>query len=352
MPVIKNVIFDWSGTLADDFQPVLQATNEIFAQYGKPEFTAEDFREKFFLPFPEFYKIYLPEATMVQLDHYYHSSFKLLQDNIELLPGAEEILDYCQQQDMKIFLLSTIHQEHYDVQAERLDVKKYFTQAYAQAIDKRKTILQLLADHDLNPQETLFVGDMRHDIETARHGGVSSCAVLTGYDSLEKLKTVSPDLIFKDLVGVLAHLKEFRSEPDYYPVATVGALIINPDDKVLMIRTYKWSNLWGIPGGKIKTNETSYAALVREVKEETNLDVQDVEFVMVHDCIHSREFFKPAHFLLLNYVAHTSSSDVTLNEEADEYRWVTIEEAYDLPLNKPTRTLLDEYVERQKTVLA
>ncbi|MEM6883483.1 MAG: HAD hydrolase-like protein [Verrucomicrobiota bacterium] len=352
MSVIKNIIFDWSGTLADDFQPVLQATNEIFVQYGKPEFTAEEFRKKFYLPFPEFYKEYLPEATMVQLDHYYHSSFKLLQDNIELLPNAEEILSYCQQQEMKIFLLSTIHQEHYDVQAERLGVKKYFTQAYAQAIDKRKTILQLLAEHDLNPQETLFVGDMQHDIETARHGGVKSCAVLTGYDSLEKLTTTSPDFIFKDLAGVLAHLKEFRSEPDYYPVATVGALIFNEQDQVLMIRTYKWSNLWGIPGGKIKTDETSHTALLREVKEETDLDVTDVEFVMVHDCIHSQEFFKPAHFLLLNYTARTDSNDVTLNEEADEYRWVSIEEACDLPLNTPTRTLLDEVVKRREAVIA
>ncbi|MEM1157127.1 MAG: HAD hydrolase-like protein [Verrucomicrobiota bacterium] len=352
MSVIKNIIFDWSGTLADDFQPVLQATNEIFVQYGKPEFTEEEFREKFYLPFPEFYQEYLPEATMVQLDHYYHSSFKLLQDNIELLPDAENILTYCQQQGMKIFLLSTIHQEHYDIQAERLGVKKYFTQAYVQAIDKRRTILQLLAEHDLNPQETLFVGDMQHDIETARHGSVKSCAVLTGYDPLEKLTASSPDLIFKDLAGVLSHLKEFRCDPDYYPVATVGALIFNTDDQVLMIRTYKWSNLWGIPGGKIKTDEPAQTALVREVKEETNLDVNDVEFVMVHDCIHSQEFFKPAHFLLLNYTAHTDSNDVTLNEEADEYRWVSIEEAYQLPLNTPTRALLDEIVRRREAVIA
>jgi len=64
VPVIKNIIFDWSGTLADDFQPVLQATNDLFAEYGKPPFSEQDFREKFFLPFPEFYQIHLPEATM------------------------------------------------------------------------------------------------------------------------------------------------------------------------------------------------------------------------------------------------------------------------------------------------
>jgi phosphoglycolate phosphatase-like HAD superfamily hydrolase/ADP-ribose pyrophosphatase YjhB (NUDIX family) len=342
MPVIHNIIFDWSGTLADDFEPVWKATNDIFRQYGKPDWTREEFREKFFLPFTEFYKIYLPEATMVQLEHYYHSSFKLLQENIPLLPGAREVLDYCQERGMKIFLLSTIHAEHFEVQAERLGVKHYFTHPYVQILDKRKAIHRILAEHDLDPAETLFVGDMQHDIETAHHGGVRSAAVLTGYDSLEKLIAAGPDLIFRNLGEFQRHLERHqgKGEPAYWPTATVGALIVNPEGKLLMIRTYKWSNKWGIPGGKIKTDEPALEALHREIREETGLTLRDVEFVLVQDCIGSKEFFKPAHFLLLNYLARTGGREVVLNEEADEYRWVTVEEAEQLPLNEPTRLLL------------
>lgn len=341
MAIVKNIIFDWSGTLADDFKPVLAATNEIFKQYGKPEFTDADFREKFFLPFTDFYKQYLPEATMIQLEHYYHSSFKLLQEQIPLLSHARETLDYCRERGMKIFLLSTIHAEHYEVQADRLGVKSYFTKAYVQALDKRKTIHQLLTDWDLEPSETLFVGDMQHDIETAKHGGVRSCGVLTGYDSLEKLKVMEPDLIFKDLLGLLHYLQHHRDEPAFHPIATVGALITNAAQQVLMIHTYKWSNLWGIPGGKIKTNETHLDALIREVKEETNLDIHDIRFITVQDCIGSKEFYRPAHFLLLNYLVKTDQTEVTLNDEADEYRWMSFAEALQLPLNQPTRLLLE-----------
>ena len=68
-----------------------------------------------------------------------------------------------------------------------------------------------------------------------------------------------------------------------------------------MIRTHKWSNKWGIPGGKIKWGETSEAALRREIKEETGLKVTDIKFVLVQDCIHSKEFYRDAHFVLLNY---------------------------------------------------
>ena len=65
--------------------------------------------------------------------------------------------------------------------------------------DKREKIHEILTENQLDPAETLFVGDMQHDIETARHGGVHSCAVLTGYNTLTQLRTAKPDLIVEHL---------------------------------------------------------------------------------------------------------------------------------------------------------
>ena len=341
MPEIRNVILDWSGTLVDDFNPVLEATNEIFKHYGKPVFSAEDFREKFYLPFPEFYKEYLPESALPELDHHYHTAFKLLQTGIAPLPHSLEFLEYLQERGLPTFLLSTIHHEHFEAQGGRFGWKKYFKQAYVQALDKRKVILHLLAEHNLDASETIFIGDMVHDIETARHAGVMSCAVLTGYDSLAKLKAASPDLLFRNLREVRDYLDRHRGAPSGAPVATVGALIFNPAGEVLMIQTHKWSHKWGIPGGKIKINETAEAALRREILEETGLEVRDIHFAMVQDCIEPPEFYKKAHFLLLNYTAVATTSQVVLNDEAEDHRWLSLEEAAKLDLNCPTRILLD-----------
>jgi phosphoglycolate phosphatase len=130
-----------------------------------------------------------------------------------------------------------------------------------------------------------------------------------------------------------------------FPITTVGALIFNPTREVLMIRTHKWSDLWGIPGGKIKWGETSEDALRREIKEETNLDVSNIEFAMVQDCIRSKEFFKEAHFVLLNYTCDTSSTDVILNDEAEEFQWLAPTRALtELELNTPTRILLEHAI--------
>jgi phosphoglycolate phosphatase len=136
---------------------------------------------------------------------------------------------------------------------------------------------------------------------------------------------------------------------DRLPVVTVGGLIFNEADEVLMLRTHKWSGLWGIPGGKTKLGETSEAALIRELKEETNLDITAIEFVLVQDCIGSTEFYRDAHFVLLNYTCRaTGSQTVLLNEEAEEYRWLPLEDALELPLNTPTRILLDAVGRRRK----
>jgi len=135
---------------------------------------------------------------------------------------------------------------------------------------------------------------------------------------------------------------------DGWPVATVGALIFNAAGQVLMIRTQKWSQLWGIPGGKIKLGEGAVDALRREIKEETGLEIDDIRFVLVQDCIHSREFYRDAHFVLLNYTCRcVGEQRVQLNDEAQAFRWVSADEALTMELNQPTRILI-EAVLKQK----
>lgn len=341
MPAIRNVILDWSGTLVDDLNPVREATNEIFKLHGKAPFELEEFREKFFLPFPEFYQAHLPELQLPELDHHYHTAFKMLQTGIEILPHAQKFLDYLLERGMPTFLLSSIHHEHFEAQGARLNLKKYFKQAYVQALDKRKVILHLLTEHDLDPSETIFIGDMIHDVETARHAGVMSCAVLTGYNSLGQLKTANPDLLFRNLGEVQAYLERHRDAALKPPVVTVGALIFNPEGKVLMIQSHKWSHCWGIPGGKIKPSEKALDAVRREVREETGLEITEIRFEMVQDCIDPSEFYMKAHFVLLAYSALTAGMEVTLNDEGEAYRWVSPTEMADLNLNGPTQTLLN-----------
>jgi len=348
--VIRNIILDWSGTLVDDLPAVWKATNCVLVQAQRQELTLDQFRAEFCLPFTQFYDRHIPHIPLPQLEQWFHSHFREVQDSVCPLPHARDFLEFCRARELRTFLLSTVHRDHFAVQSAVTGFEKYIEKSYVNVWDKRKKIHEILQENGIAPAETLFVGDMQHDIETARHGGIHSCAVLTGYNTLEQLRATQPDLIVEhlgELRDILEqnnlHLKSTskNSQENHAPIVTVGALIFNDSNQVLMVRTHKWSNLWGIPGGKIKWGEPAEEALGRELKEETALDVTDIKFVLVQDCIHSKEFYRDTHFVLLNYTCRCAGEPVVkLNDEAREFRWVTADEALALPINAPTRKLL------------
>jgi ADP-ribose pyrophosphatase YjhB (NUDIX family) len=287
------------------------------------------------------------------LEQWFHGHFREVQHLARELPHARDMLLFCRDQGLRTFLLSTVHRDHFAAQSATTGFNRFLDHTYIEVWDKRAKILEILRTHELNVGETLFVGDMQHDIETARHGGIFSCAVLTGYNRLDQLRAVEPDLIVEhlgELREMLARQKfEIRSRRDSdspglngLPVVTVGALIFNAPGQALMIRTRKWSHLWGIPGGKIKFGERSVEALRREIKEETGLDIEEIKFVFVQDCIHSKEFYRDAHFVLLNYTCRCAGEPrVQLNDEAQEFRWLSIDDALAMELNQPTRILIE-----------
>lgn len=358
--VIRNIIFDWSGTLVDDLPAVWQATNHVFARAGVPALTLEQFRAEFCLPFKGFYDRYVPHLALPQLEEWFHGRLREVQDSVVRLPHAQEFLERCRARGLRTFLLSSVHADHYAAQAAATGLGALLDRPYVGVWDKRQKIHEILRENRLTAEETLFIGDMQHDIETSRHGGVRSCAVLTGYNTLEQLRQAGPDLIVEHLGELRDILEEggwclpgggagerLARTRERHPIPTVGAVIHDDRGRVLMIRTHKWSHLWGIPGGKIKTGESAEHALRRELREETALEVDDIEFVLVQDCIRSPEFYREAHFVLLNYVCVCRGpARVRLNEEAQEYCWVSLDEAFRLRLNTPTRILLEAIRER------
>lgn len=137
-----------------------------------------------------------------------------------------------------------------------------------------------------------------------------------------------------------------------FPLTTVGGLLRDAEGRVLLVRTRKWSNLWGIPGGKVEYGESLEDGFRRETREETGLELEGPRMVMVQEAIEHPEFHEKKHFILFNYVADVAGGlarpPVTLNDEAQEWRWVTFPEAFALPLNGPTRALLEKIDHQMK----
>jgi len=129
-----------------------------------------------------------------------------------------------------------------------------------------------------------------------------------------------------------------------FPEPTVGVFIFNPAGEMLLLKSHKWPGKYVVPGGHVELGESIEEAAIREVKEETGLDVHDLKFICFQEFIHDPAFWKRRHFIFFDYICRTDSPEVKLNDEAEEYVWVSLEAALDLSIDSYTRRSIDEII--------
>ena len=115
-------------------------------------------------------------------------------------------------------------------------------------------------------------------------------------------------------------------ETKKYPKVTTGVCVINTAGKVLLIRGERFDRKFHIPGGHVEWGETMADSAKREVKEETDLNVQKIEFVRPVEFIFDPSYDTSRHIIPLDFIAWTEDPEtaVKLDErEASEFVWLT-----------------------------
>ncbi len=133
-----------------------------------------------------------------------------------------------------------------------------------------------------------------------------------------------------------------------FPEPTVGVFIFNQQGKLLLLQSHKWPGAYVVPGGHVELGERLEDAVIREAKEETGLDIRDLEFINFQQFIYDPAFWKRRHFIFFDYAAKTNGTHVVLNDEAQGYLWVDPQDALELKLDSYTRTSIEKYLEQLK----
>jgi len=108
------------------------------------------------------------------------------------------------------------------------------------------------------------------------------------------------------------------------PFLAVSAAIIR-DGKVLIVRRARKPalNLYSLPGGVVEVGEQLADAVVREVREETALDIEPVALAGHREAImRDKEGRIERHFVILCFAARWLKGEPTLNSELDDARWI------------------------------
>jgi nucleoside triphosphatase len=133
-----------------------------------------------------------------------------------------------------------------------------------------------------------------------------------------------------------------------YPEPTVGALILNAQGELLLVRSHKWHNKYVMPGGHIELGERMEDALRREIREETGLEIRELAFLGFQEFVYDPAFWKKRHFIFFDFVCRADGAAVTLNDEAQEYVWVPLEEALSLPVEPYTAYAITKYLSNRQ----
>jgi mutator protein MutT len=123
------------------------------------------------------------------------------------------------------------------------------------------------------------------------------------------------------------------------PVVGVGAIILNGDQILLEKRKNPpGKGKWSVPGGLVDLGETAEEAVIREVKEETGLEVYDPRLVDVVNYISLSE--KGAvmyHYVIIDYIVTSQGGKPHASSDADDLKWVPFNEVEEYDLTETVR---------------
>ena len=114
-----------------------------------------------------------------------------------------------------------------------------------------------------------------------------------------------------------------RLHPDR-PIVSVGAVVIDGDRVLLIKRGHApLKGQWSLPGGAVEIGEELHAALAREVREETCLDIRVGPVVEVLDRITRDESGRVEyHYVIIDYLCQRLGGSLACQTDAEDARWV------------------------------
>ena len=175
------------------------------------------------------------------------------------------------------------------------------------------------------------------------------------YDKLKEImEYMSPDEIIElsNIIGYPVFTRMCMGELKHRFVLLqdgAAAVIVNNEGKILL-QSRSDRNQWGLPGGCQELGESFKDTIIREVKEETNFDVEekDLELIDVVSGKSRRNSYPNGDVVINNtafYCIRKYSGELKWDEESKELRFFSLN---DLPANQNDPDLIEIYKKYEK----
>ncbi|MBT3406897.1 HAD family hydrolase [Candidatus Woesearchaeota archaeon] len=207
---IKQVIFDYNGTITNDAEIGFRATNILLKHYKAPEIDMQRFKDTFRLPWQEFFienGVKEEQINIITHQDIYRESHKMLsKEFLKLQQHTKETLEFLRNKGIKIGLLTVRNKKDLTEELNSLGITELFhsiscgNSLYQDGTKCEKNTEKIVKELNItNPEEVLMAGDMLIDIKTARENNFISVAIPNGWQSAERLANASPDYLLDDI---------------------------------------------------------------------------------------------------------------------------------------------------------
>ena len=192
---IRQVLWDWNGTLLDDLTYAIGVRNRTFPAFGLPRIgSMAEYHRQFTFPVRRYYeRAGVTDETFVAVAHAWMAEYVRGFDTVPLHGDAVETLARFAAAGVRQAVLSATRRDMLESQIARFPIRAYFTDVLGlsdiYARSKEAVGLDYLARCGVPAASTLMIGDTLHDAEVARAMGTGCVLVARGHQSRETLLT-------------------------------------------------------------------------------------------------------------------------------------------------------------------
>lgn len=192
---IRQVLWDWNGTLLDDLTYAIGVRNRTFPAFGLPRIgSVAEYHRQFTFPVRRYYeRAGVTDETFVAVAHAWMAEYVRGFDTVPLHGDAVETLARFAAAGVRQAVLSATRRDMLESQIARFPIRACFTDVLGlsdiYARSKEAVGLDYLARCGVPAASTLMIGDTLHDAEVARAMGTGCVLVARGHQSRETLLT-------------------------------------------------------------------------------------------------------------------------------------------------------------------
>ncbi len=209
--IIKDIMWDFNGTIIDDVKPALYSVNDMLTKRGLPEINIEQYYSYMDTPIIKFYENVLDveKETFETIASEFASGYKKHIPVNCLMENVEKVLKYAKDNGIKQYLLSSSNETTVTTMINKYNLNNYFDVVSGannhSADSKIERGKKLISDYKINIENLIIIGDTLHDYHFARE--INSKCILTtrGHQGKEQFKE-SNVIIIDDMIEVLSYI--------------------------------------------------------------------------------------------------------------------------------------------------